>query len=128
MKIFFGILHTPEQTSCSQRKKPIVAVNASSYSSPFSAPVVQRSSFVSISTFSKLSPSFQHLSDQAAVAVPQQKNQENAPKRKVIVETATVRFEKRPFGMAPSKEAHGCFCTRDDHGKKTKVTSRLHRK
>ena len=49
------------------------------------------------------------------MAVPQN----NAPKRKVIVETATVRFEKRPFGMAPSKEAHGCFCTRDDQGKKT---------
>ena len=33
---------------------------------------------------------------------------ETKPAKKTIVETATVRFEKRPFGMAPAKE-DGCY-------------------
>lgn len=33
---------------------------------------------------------------------------ETKPAKKTIVETATVRFEKRPFGMAPAKE-DGCM-------------------
>ena len=37
-----------------------------------------------------------------AVPAPEAK-----PAKKTIVETATVRFEKRPFGMAPAKEDGG---------------------
>lgn len=42
---------------------------------------------------------------------------ETKPAKKTIVETATVRFEKRPFGMAPAKEEKGYMVEKVAEGK-----------
>ncbi len=117
--MFFD-LHTPEQTSCSQGKRPIVAVNGSarnaSYSSPFSAPVQLRlrSSFVTISTFSKLSPTRPQWPCLNQITLPSAKSSSRQPR---------CGSRNGPLEWHRPRR-HSCFRTRDDQWKETKVTSK----
>ena len=103
-------LHTPEQTSCSQGKRPIVAVNGSarnaSYSSPFSAPVQLRlrSSFVTISTFSKLSPTRPQWPCLNQITLPSAKSSSRQPR---------CGSRNGPLEWHRPRR-HSCFRTRDD--------------